>query len=102
MVTVKVAKAFDLMQLVATIRKVAGLGTVGGAVYRPLRVMVPKPLIGLETGGIVHPVSPCPAIHSVGGIVVEGVAGGSHICQNTAELDAPVTLEANCAVRFTS
>jgi hypothetical protein len=89
------------MQLVATIKNVAGWGTFGGAVYKPFRVMVPNPVIGAATLAIVHPFGPCPAVHSVGGMVVEGVAGGSQICQNTVEVEAPVTLAANCAGWFT-
>jgi hypothetical protein len=66
-------------------------------VYKPFTVIVPKPVIGLVTVGIVHPTGPWAAVHIVGGIVVEGVAGASQICQNTVVLETPVTLAANGA-----
>jgi hypothetical protein len=63
--------------------------------------MVPNPVIGVVTLAIVHPFGPWPAVHSVGGMVVEGVVGGSQICQNTVAVEAPVTFAANCAGWFT-
>jgi len=101
MITLNVANAVDLMQLVATIKKVFGSGGAAGAVYLPFDVMVPNPVSGLDTVGIVHPVAgPWPAVQFVGGTVVE-VLVELQICQNTVLVEAPATFAANCTELFT-
>jgi len=101
MVIAKVTKAFARMQLVATISSEAGDETVAGAVYSPVGVIVPNPAIGFITLGMLHPAGPCPAVHIVGGIVVEGTPGGSQICQKTVAVETPVTVAVNWAGLFT-
>src|ERR1039458_10727638 len=65
--------------------------------------MVPNPVSGPETVGMVHCVPPCPCVQSVGGIVVDGgVVVGLQICQNTVVAEAPVTLAPNCNELFTN
>ena len=71
-----------------------------GAVNLPFAVMVPNPVSGLDTVGIVQPAGPWPAVQSVGGIVVE-LLGVLQICQNTVLVEAPETLAPNCTELFT-
>src|ERR1017187_10160104 len=63
--------------------------------------MVPNPVSGLETVGIVHCAPPCPCVQSVGAVVTPA-AIGLQICQNTVVAEAPETLAPNCTELFTS
>jgi hypothetical protein len=102
MMTLKVVNAVTPLvpspgtQLVATMRKLLGVGVVAGAVYLPFSVMVPNPVSGVMTVGIVHPIGPWPTEQSVGGTVCDVVESGLHICQKTVEVEAPAAVAVNC------
>jgi hypothetical protein len=69
--------------LCAATTKVFGVGSLGGATYSPVLLIVPKPVS-------------CPQFNGIGFIIVR-FGGGRQISQFTVDVEVPVTFAKNCA-----